>query len=63
MTFDGVRHVGGSLLASAGIGGIVLGFAARPVLGRGSDSDLRGVAGLGLAPDDRAVAVVYRESV
>lgn len=33
MTFDGVRHVGGSLLASAGIGGIVLGFAARPVLG------------------------------
>jgi len=33
MTFDSVRHVGGSLLASAGIGGIVLGFAARPVLG------------------------------
>lgn len=33
MTFEGVRHVGGSLLASAGIGGIVLGFAARPVLG------------------------------
>lgn len=33
MTFESVRHVGGSLLASAGIGGIVLGFAARPVLG------------------------------
>lgn len=33
MTFDPVRHVGGSLLASAGVGGIILGFAARPVLG------------------------------
>ncbi|HDZ37613.1 MAG TPA: mechanosensitive ion channel [Marinobacter sp.] len=33
MTFEGVRHVGGSLLASAGVGGIILGFAARPVLG------------------------------
>ncbi|MCS5562949.1 MAG: mechanosensitive ion channel family protein, partial [Oleiphilaceae bacterium] len=33
MTFDSVRHVGGSLLASAGVGGIILGFAARPVLG------------------------------
>lgn len=33
MTFDSVRHVGGSLLASAGVGGVILGFAARPVLG------------------------------
>ncbi|MGM0564974.1 MAG: mechanosensitive ion channel family protein [Pseudomonadota bacterium] len=33
MTFDSVRQVGTSLLASAGIGGIILGFAARPVLG------------------------------
>lgn len=33
MTFDAVRQIGASLLASAGIGGIVLGFAARPVLG------------------------------
>ncbi|QSP96373.1 mechanosensitive ion channel family protein [Marinobacter salinisoli] len=33
MTFEPVRHVGGSLLASAGVGGIILGFAARPVLG------------------------------
>ena len=33
MTFESVRHVGGSLLASAGVGGIILGFAARPVLG------------------------------
>lgn len=32
MTFDPVRHLGGSLLASAGIGGIILGFAAKPVL-------------------------------
>lgn len=32
-TFESVRHVGGSLLASAGVGGIILGFAARPVLG------------------------------
>lgn len=32
MTFEPVRHVGGSLLASAGIGGIILGFAAKPVL-------------------------------
>jgi len=33
MTFDSVRQIGASLLASAGIGGIILGFAARPVLG------------------------------
>ena len=32
MTFDSVRQIGTSLLASAGIGGIILGFAARPVL-------------------------------
>ena len=32
MTFEPVRQLGASLLASAGIGGIVLGFAARPVL-------------------------------
>lgn len=32
MTFPPVRQLGTSLLASAGIGGIVLGFAARPVL-------------------------------
>lgn len=33
MTFEPMRQLGASLLASAGIGGIVLGFAARPVLG------------------------------
>jgi small-conductance mechanosensitive channel len=33
MTFDSVRQIGASLLASAGVGGIILGFAARPVLG------------------------------
>ena len=33
MTFEPMRQFGASLLASAGIGGIVLGFAARPVLG------------------------------
>jgi small-conductance mechanosensitive channel len=32
-TFPSVRHVGASLLASAGVAGIVAGFAARPVLG------------------------------
>jgi small-conductance mechanosensitive channel len=32
MTFDSVNQIGTSLLASAGIGGIILGFAARPVL-------------------------------
>ncbi|MFB9867730.1 mechanosensitive ion channel family protein [Vreelandella sulfidaeris] len=31
MTFEPVQKVGASLLASAGIGGIILGFAARPV--------------------------------
>jgi small-conductance mechanosensitive channel len=31
--FPAVRHVGASLLASAGLAGIVAGFAARPVLG------------------------------
>lgn len=33
MAFDSVERLGASLLASAGIAGIVLGFAARPVLG------------------------------
>ncbi len=33
MTFPAVRQVGTSLLASAGVLGIVAGFAARPVLG------------------------------
>lgn len=33
MTFPAVRQVGTSLLASAGVVGIVAGFAARPVLG------------------------------
>lgn len=32
MTFESVRQIGTSLLASAGIGGIIIGFAARPVL-------------------------------
>jgi small-conductance mechanosensitive channel len=31
-TFEPVRQLGTSLLASAGVGGIILGFAARPVL-------------------------------
>lgn len=33
MTFPAVRQVGASLLASAGVVGIIAGFAARPVLG------------------------------
>lgn len=33
ITFEPVQHLGSSLLASAGIGGIILGFAAKPVLG------------------------------
>lgn len=33
MTFPSIRQLGTSLLASAGIGGVILGFAARPVLG------------------------------
>lgn len=33
ITFDGVEQIGASLLASAGIAGIAVGFAARPVLG------------------------------
>jgi small-conductance mechanosensitive channel len=33
MTFPAVRQVGASLLASAGVLGIIAGFAARPVLG------------------------------
>ncbi|WP_166263471.1 mechanosensitive ion channel family protein [Marinobacter caseinilyticus] len=33
MTFQSVQQLGASLLASAGIGGVILGFAARPVLG------------------------------
>lgn len=32
MTFDSVNQIGTSLLASAGVGSIILGFAARPVL-------------------------------
>lgn len=32
MTFPSVRHFGASILASAGVAGIVIGFAARPVL-------------------------------
>lgn len=33
MTFPSIRQLGTSLLASAGIGGLILGFAARPVIG------------------------------
>lgn len=33
MTFPSVRQIGASLLASAGLAGIVVGFAAKPVLG------------------------------
>lgn len=33
MTLPGVRQLGASLLASAGVAGVVLGFAAKPVLG------------------------------
>ena len=33
MTFPNVRHIGTSLLASAGLAGIVAGLAARPLLG------------------------------
>jgi small-conductance mechanosensitive channel len=33
MTFPGVRQIGASLLASAGLAGLVAGFAARQVLG------------------------------
>ncbi|SIT39419.1 MscS Mechanosensitive ion channel [Paraburkholderia ribeironis] len=33
MTFPNVRQIGASLLASAGVAGLVAGFAARPVLG------------------------------
>jgi small-conductance mechanosensitive channel len=33
MTFPSVRHIGASLLASAGLAGIVAGLAARPLLG------------------------------
>ncbi len=32
MSFESVQHMGASLLASAGVGGLILGFAARPVL-------------------------------
>jgi small-conductance mechanosensitive channel len=32
MTFPSVRHIGASLLASAGIAGLVVGLAAKPVL-------------------------------
>jgi len=33
MTFPNIRHIGASLLASAGLAGIVAGLAARPLLG------------------------------
>ena len=33
MTFPGVHQIGVSLLASAGVAGLVIGFAAKPVLG------------------------------
>lgn len=33
MTFPDVRQIGASLIASAGLAGLVLGFAAKPVLG------------------------------
>ena len=33
LTFPGVRNIGASLLASAGIMGLVLGIAAKPILG------------------------------
>ena len=33
LTFPGVRNIGASLLASAGIAGLVLGIAAKPTLG------------------------------
>lgn len=33
MTFPGVRQIGTGLLASAGVAGLVVGFAAKPVLG------------------------------
>lgn len=33
MTFPGVRQIGTSLLASAGVAGLIAGIAARPVLG------------------------------
>jgi len=33
LTFPGVRNIGASLLASAGIAGLVLGVAAKPILG------------------------------
>ncbi|WP_230969692.1 mechanosensitive ion channel family protein [Nitrogeniibacter aestuarii] len=32
MTFPGVRQIGASMMASAGVAGLVIGFAARPVL-------------------------------
>lgn len=32
MTFPGIRHLGASLLASAGLAGLVVGMAARPTL-------------------------------
>jgi small-conductance mechanosensitive channel len=33
LTFPGVRNIGASLLASAGIAGLIAGIAARPILG------------------------------
>jgi small-conductance mechanosensitive channel len=33
LTFPGVRSIGASLLASAGVAGLVIGIAARPILG------------------------------
>lgn len=55
-TFPAVRHVGASLLASAGLAGIVAGFAARPVLG-----NLIAVLQIGLSQPIRLDDVVIVE--
>lgn len=54
MTFGTVRQLGASLLASAGIGGIILGFAARPVLGNL-------LAGMQIALSGRASGLVHHQ--
>ena len=57
MTFPGARQFGASLLASAGVVGLVAGIAARPVFGNliaglqqagMSDGDIRKVLGTNL---------------
>jgi hypothetical protein len=68
MTFPNVRQIGASLLASAGVAGLVAGIAARPVLGRvgayrGNYRHLCVGAAVGPASADRAIAMVYREPV